>query len=238
VDSGENQDYERPARPTAEKVARRAIILSVVSCRAITNKQLDNHEAASLATRANDWLQAIGLNEEVADSERRILTTPFGSLSERDAINGSWLSEAVLVLAWSLGRTELPPFYLQCDPAGAESSLGFLQSINETVLNNPSLRSSDELDEYNDFIYNLHWRLRDYSLRKRPYDCSNLLGDYAGKYGLELKDQDVCIAGVPITLADDTILRPVESITRERHRASNWLVGYDSEDFYEVGSDT
>ena len=238
MDSTEDQDYEQRARPTAQKVAHRAIILSVVSCCAITNQQPDSNEAASLAKRAYDWLRAMGLHEEVSESERRILTTPFGTLSERDAINGSWLSEAVLVLAWSLGRTELRPFYLQCDPADAANSLGFLKSLSETVLNNPALRPSDELDQYNDFIYNLHWRLRDYSLRKRPYDCSNLVGAYAGKYGLELKENDVCIAGAPITLADDTVLRPVESITRERHRASNWLVGFDSEDFYEVGTDT
>jgi hypothetical protein len=238
VASIENQDYEELPRPTAEKVARRAIILSVVSCRAINNQQPDNHQAASLAERACDWLQSIGLHEEVTDWERRILTTPFGSLTERDAINGSWLSEAVLVLAWSLGRTELGDFYLQCDPADAANSLGFLQRTEETVLNDPKLRSSDELDQYNDFIYNLHWRVRDYLLRKRPYDCSNLVGSYAGKYGLELKEKDICIAGVPITLADDTVLRPVEGITRERHRASNWLVGFGSEDFYEVRTDT
>jgi hypothetical protein len=238
VDSIEDQDCQERARPTAEQVARRAIILSVVSCYAITNQQPDNHQAASLAKRACDWLQAIGLHDEATDWERNILTRPFGSLTERDKINGSWLSEAVLVLAWSLGRTEMVPFDLQCDPAAVANSLGFLQSADETVLSKPRLRSSDELDQYNDFIYNLHWRLRDYSLRKRRYDCSNLLGDYAGKYGLELKDNDVCIAGEPITIADGTILRPVQSITDERHRASNWLVGYDSEDFYEVGTDT
>lgn len=238
MDSIEDQEDEERARPTAEEVAHRAIILSVISCRAITDQDRDNDDAARLAKRAGDWLHAIGLDKESTDWERSILMAPFGSLMERDAINGSWLSEAVVVLAWSLGRTELASFDQQCDPADAANSLGFLQSSDETVLSNPTLRSREELDEYNDFVYNLHWRLRDYSLHKQPYDCSNLLGGYTGKYGLKLKDKDICIASVPITRADDSIVRSVESITRERHRASNWLVGYESKDFYKVGTDT
>jgi hypothetical protein len=152
------------------------------------------------------------------------------------------LSEAVVVLAWSLGKTDLPGFEEQCDPAGAANSLGFLQPIDGTVLREPELRSAEDLHEYNEFIYNLHWRVRDFSLNKRGYDFESLArkawGEPVLRHGLVLSERDICVGGVPISRAADQDWRTLASITRERHRASNWLIGYASEDFYEVTTDT
>ena len=124
----EDQEFSEPPPPSAEKVARRAILLSVVSCRGFVEGDRANpKDAADLAKRSYDWLQAMNLEEEMSDWERRVLTSPFGSLADRDRINASWLSEAVTVLAWSLGKIELPGFEDQCDPASDANSLGFLQ---------------------------------------------------------------------------------------------------------------
>jgi len=234
----QDEDDQAPRRPEAESVATRAIILSVVSCRAFTSQEPENSGAASLAKKSYEWLRAIGLDESLTEWERQILTAPFGSLKDRDIIDGSWLSEAVNVLAWALGKRDLPAFDEQCDPAEAADSLGFLQPTEQTCLNKPGLLRSDELDSYNEFIYNLHWRIRDFSLHNRWYNCSNLFAETARKYGLKIIDHDLCISGKPISDSAEADWRPVLSITRERHRASNWLVGYDSEDFYEVGTDT
>jgi hypothetical protein len=178
------------------------------------------------------------LDEDLTEWENRVLTTPFGTLPERDIITASWLSEAVTVLSWALGRIDLPAFDKQCDPPEAPNSLGFLEPTEDTALHKPILHSNEELDQYNDFIYNLNWRLRDFSRGKKAYDCTNLLGEYDGQYGFKLIGQDVCIEGISITAVDEPTLSSVMSITRERHRASNWLSGHDSEDFYSVGTDT
>jgi hypothetical protein len=226
--------------PSPEKVARRALILSVISCRGIVEGQ---QAASNLVKSACEWLHALNLEEELSDWERRVLTLPFGSLPERDKINASWLSEAVTVLAWSLGKAELPGFDEQCDPASSANGLGFLQPAGSTVLESPQLRSMAELEDYNNFIYNLHWRLRDFQLNRRAYDFESLArkawGEPVQRYGLTFQSGDLSVGGVPISSAEEGVWRTVSSITQERHRASNWLVGYEeSNNFYEVTTDT
>jgi hypothetical protein len=230
-------------QPSPDRVARRAIVLSVVSCRGfVEGDRADTKAAGDLAKRAHDWLRALGLEEELSAWERHVVTSPFGSLTDRDRMNASWLSEAVTVLAWSLGRAELPGFEEQCDPAGSANTLGFLQAIDSTVLRSPQLRPDEDLQEYNEFIYNLHWRVRDFSLNRRSYNFEALArkawGEPVLRHGLVLREGDVCVGGVPISQAQECDWRALASITQERHRASNWLVGYASEDFYEVTTDT
>jgi hypothetical protein len=227
------------APPSPEKVARRALILSVISCRGIMDHQ---ETARELIDSSSKWLEALDIEEEMSDWERNLIALPFGSLPQRDRINASWLSEAVVVLAWALGKTELPGFNEQCDPAGSANRLGFLQPARSTALDGPELRSMSDLQEYNEFIYNLHWRLRDFQLRKQPYDFESLAGKAWGepilRYGLILQERDLCVGGVPISRAEEIARRSLNSMTRERHRASNWLIGYGLEDFYEVTTDT
>jgi hypothetical protein len=171
---GDEEFIELPPPPPG-KVARRAIALSVVSCRGIVEGHPENpNEGSDLAKRSHDWLRVLALEDELSEWERQVLSAPFGSLALQTRVNASWLSEGVIVLAWALGVAELPGFEAQCDPAGAANSLGFLQPTASTVLNAPKLRASEELREYNEFIYNLHWRVRDFSLRKRSYDFESL----------------------------------------------------------------
>jgi hypothetical protein len=238
-----HEEFPEPPPPTAEKVARRAIVLSVVSCRGIVEEDRENLKGgADLAKRSYLWLRAIDLEAEMSNWERRVLASPFGSLGDRDRINATWLSEAVTVLAWSLGRMELPGFEEQRDPASSANSLGFLQPTDSTVLRQPQLRPLEDLQEYNGFIYNMHWRVRDFSLNRRAYDFESLArkawGEPVLRYGLMIKERDICVGGVPISRTKEENWRTLASITQERHRASNWLIGYASEDFYEVSTDT
>ena len=241
--SDEDESLADPPPPTAERVAKRACVLAAVSCRGFVENDRDHPaQAQDLATRAYAWLGSLGLSGELSPWEKRVLETPVGKLAQRDQLNASWLSEAVAVLAWALDQAELPGYEMQCDPAGSANSLGFLQPPEDTVLALPSLRTLDELKEYNEFVYNLHWRLRDYSLNRRPYDFRALArkawGDPILRYGLNLAGDDLAIAGVAISEAPDAARSSLVSITQERHRASNWLIGYASEDFYEVTTDT
>jgi hypothetical protein len=238
----EDEEFIEPRPPSADKVARRALVLSVVSCRGLVEGHPTNSkEGRDLAKRSDLWLHVIGLEDELSDWERQILAAPLGDLAARDQINASWLSDAVTVLAWSLGRFELPGFEEQCDPVAAANSLGCVQPPDSTALKQPRLRPPEELQEYNDFIYNLHWRVRDFSLNRRSYDFESLArkawGEPVLRHGLRIQKKDLCVRGVPISSAKESDWRTLVIITQERHRASNWLIGYASEDFYEITTD-
>jgi len=236
-------ESQEPPPPSASAVARRALILATVSCRGfIENDKANASGASGLAKKSKDWLHALGLDEELSEWERKILSAEFGQLQERDRVNASWLAEGLVILAWALGRVDLPDFDTQCDPSATANALGFLLPESETVLSKPTLRSSDELNEYNEFICNVHWRTRDFSLNHRPYDFESLArkawGEPVLRFGLKLNEKDIQIAGQSLSKAPENIWRGLASITQERHRASNWLIGYASENFYEVTTDT
>ncbi len=237
------EDLLEAQPPSAEKVARRALTLAVVSCRAfVEGDKLHPDWAADLARDSRQWLSDIGLDDELTDWERRVLDTPFGQVSDLERIDATWLSEAVTVFAWALGKRPEPEIEEQCDPAVESGLLGFLGPLEETTLHQPTLRSAEELAAYNEFTYAVHWRLRDYQLKQQPYDFRTLAretwGDPVHKFGLELQNDDLAIRGRSISEASESDRRMLTSITRERHRASNWLIGYATPDFYEVPTDT
>lgn len=237
----EEDDSTEPPPPSAERVARRALILSVIACRGMTDVEQDPG-SSDLSERSYDWLIQLGLEPELSAWERRILTTPFGSLEAKDQINAGWLSEGLTILAWALGKTDLPPFDSQCDAPEIANQLGFLEAREHTALFEPSLLSTEKISDYNEFIYNLHWRVRDYSRAKTYYDFEALArkawGEPILRYGLRLLEKDVALKGSPLPEVSEADFHDLRSITQERHRASNWLIGYASEDFYEVTTDT
>src|SRR5271170_3075901 len=104
-------ESQEPPPPSASTVARRSLILATVSCRGfIDNDNANASGASGLAKKSKDWLHALGLDEELSDWERKILSTEFGRLQERDRVNASWLAEGLVILAWALGRIDLPDF--------------------------------------------------------------------------------------------------------------------------------
>lgn len=239
----EENDHNDPPPPDAPTVARRALVLAAVACRAfIDDEKNDPEGAGKLAKQSFDWLRGFGLDAELTDWERKVLCTEFGCLEDDDRINASWLAEGLIVLAWALKCADLPAFDVQCDPSATANALGFLQPLADTVLAKPCLRSSDELAGYNEFVYNLHWRTRHFSLNHRPYDFESLARNAWGepilRFGLKLCQKDIKLGTGPLFKAKGNSWRGLASITQERHRASNWLIGYASENFYEVTTDT
>ena len=198
--------------------------------------------AHDLAKRGSKWLRELGLEGELTEWEHRVLTANPGELDEDDLINASWLSEAVTVLAWALGRLPLPDFDEPCAPADAANSLGFLARKGSTVLHEPHLRPPAELQEYNEFLYQIHWRIRHFESGGRRYDFESLArkawGEPILRHGLRLADRDLVLGGVPMEQAKEHERNSLASITQERHRASNWLAGYGSTSFHDVTTDT
>ena len=235
----EEEEYQEPPPPTPDKVARRALVLSAVVCRSMIDDKQDPW-AKEMSAQILEWLEKLNLDRELSEWERALLTKPFGELPDKDRRNGSWLSEGMVVLAWALGKIQLPSFDSQCDPPDVGSCIGFTQPMRETVLNDPVLLAPGQLSEYNWFIYNLHSRVRS-SRDKESHDFESLARRAWGEplpYGLQIAEKDVALNGQPLPKASEAERQNLRSITQERHRASNWLIGYASEDFYEVTTDT
>jgi len=199
-------------------------------------------DGAQTVAKVKNWFHALDIESYLSEWERQVLHTPVGQLSRRDEINASWLSEGLVVLAWALGKSSLPSFDAQCNPGEMAATLDFLLPKESTALNHPILLSTVDLEDYNNFIYNLHWRVRRFSLNRQPYDFKSLAqkawGEPVARHGVAFAEDDLALNGVPLAKTEETAWRTLESIVRERHRASNWLIGYASEDFYEVTTDT
>ena len=87
----------------------------------------------------------------------------------------------------------------------------------------------------------LHWRLRQFSLQPDPMDFVAYISACA--WGslqldrLETLDGDLAIDGVRIDKVEHATYRRTLSITRERHQAFNWLLGFESR-YSDVTTDT
>ena len=85
---------------------------------------------------------------------------------ERAKVDATWRLEGLGVLAWALGRFELPPYDQLVVPKDLIHSLGFpdVEPARELVAS-PSLRPPAELEALRKQTLGLHWRLRNYTLR-------------------------------------------------------------------------
>jgi hypothetical protein len=146
------------------------------------------------------------------------------------AMEASWRSEGMVVLAWALSHAKLPVFQTECDPSGVANGMGFLGNRQHTPLHCSQLRSWMEIETWADTYLTLHWRLRKFSLRPGTMDfvtyvseCqwARLLLDH-----LETRDRDLAIDGVRLDKLEDHAFRRMLSITQERHTAFNWLLGF------------
>lgn len=232
---------EDPSPPDPNRVARRAIVMSAVVCRAFIESDAGSDDAERFRTGLTEWLASLGVSQELEPWEAAMLEKPLGNLESAEQINASWLSEGLAVLAWALGRYELPPYDQSVDPKAVADSLKFLQDGAKQLLSEPHLRPAEELEGYNNAVFSLHWRLRQYGLTHEPMDFEEFaktawFGPLSLE-GLRLVDKDLALGSVPIHKADQQEFAHCQSIAQERHRASNWLGGY-QEIYSEVDTST
>src|SRR5262245_16228881 len=124
--------------PSAERVAARAAILATVTCRGSIDA--DGPAAGDLWNRAQQWLGVLGIEAELEDGEKAVLAKPLGALAPQEQIDACWLCEGMVVLAWALGRYEMPAYDRQIVAADVAEALGFLKPQAETALAKPVLR--------------------------------------------------------------------------------------------------
>jgi hypothetical protein len=227
--------------PEAGLVADRAIVLAAVSCRGLIEKNDDKSAAEDLRVRVVAWLNRLDVDHELKEQERSLLDTRLGTLDDRRRVDASWLSEGMVVLAWALGCADLPRYDEQCDPKAVADRLGFLSDRSKTPLATPRLRESTEIEHWADTYLTLHWRLRQFSLDRIKMDFANFVSRCTwgplNTKELELIEGDLAIQGQRIDRVPEWSYRTALSIAQERHRAFNWLLGYEPI-YSEVTTDT
>jgi hypothetical protein len=227
--------------PNPKRVAQRALVLSAVACRVGIERDADSPDAEIFREEILDWLAGLSLTEEIESNEQALLTSPLGSLSRQSAVDASWRSEGLAILAWALKKIDLPLQDEMVDSPAIAYSLGFLNDEAETVLNNPELRSGEELSRLAELMFAFHWRMRQFSLDQAAMNFVEFAREcWFGPLeieGLRCIDNDLAIGDKPISQASEEAWRTCFSIAQERHLAANWLTG--GEEIYsEVATDT
>lgn len=240
-------DYEvesdfRLIPPSPERVARRAFVLAAVVCRSGLESDAGNPEAERFRAGILEWLSGIGIADELEADERALLDAPLGSLTERQVIDASWRGEGLAVLAWSLGRFDLPPYGQIVSSPDAADSIGFLEPDGLDLLSPSSeLRDPEEIEKFAELMLSAHWRLRQYSLDGEAMNFAEFARTcYFGPLeteGLEFAASDLAVGGHPLSEVSEDEWREVMSIVRERHEAANWLIGQDPA-YSEITCDT
>src|SRR5262249_6982559 len=104
------EDWQ-PEPPSADRVARRAVALMILSARAVVERDpAGSPKVGSFYQRLVDWTGKLGIEDEFETWEHQALNTPPGALDQQTALNAMWRIEGLTVLAWALSRTELLPY--------------------------------------------------------------------------------------------------------------------------------
>ncbi len=86
-------------------------------------------------------------------------------------IDSTWRLESLVVLAWALGRFDIPPHdaLVAVDPLWR--SLGYLDvKAARTLLAKPSLRPWAEIGALRNRMFTVHWRLRNFRIHPGTID--------------------------------------------------------------------
>jgi hypothetical protein len=226
--------------PSEDRVRRRAWAISSVVCRAFLESFEDPVEAATLHSRLLTWIDLMDLRPEFESSELATIEADLGSLDPQTAVNGTWRSEGLVVLAWALRTTGIPAHDQLVDPSAVANSVFFLAENARDSSKSLKLRPPEELAKFSEIQLALHWRIRDFSLRPQAMDFRkyNEKPWYGSPIeGIPLAEDDLAIDGLPIAKAPTARFRECQSIAMERHRAINWLEGW-HETYSEVDTST
>ncbi|OYT90143.1 MAG: hypothetical protein CFE43_19710 [Burkholderiales bacterium PBB3] len=141
----------------AEAIARRALVLfSVISIAFGDDKQ-----------KLIAWLHAEALWAELSPAELEFVTSE--TPSERQAVNASWRSEALLLLLWALDLVQVIPAASEiCEPSLFQELLPPHATVSVKDFIASARRRSDEaLLDMADKVLNLHWEARNASINGR-----------------------------------------------------------------------
>ncbi len=136
---------------SASEIAIRALALFAVVGTALGAPKTDVVE----------WLRRESLWEALSPREVAFLSQE--SPSERERINATWRSEALLMLLWSIGLfDDLPKLNEQCDTGAFQTILPPFADIPASdFIDGARRREEAELLEMADSLMDAHWEARD-----------------------------------------------------------------------------
>lgn len=150
----------------ASEIARRALALF-----AVVGLALGAPKETTLT-----WLRGESLWDELSPEELKFVSAL--EPTERQRINASWRSEALLMLLWSIGVVkELPGLAEQCDAGNFQRVLPpFADVTVNEFISSAQRRSDDELFEMANELLDSHWEARDARINKKPMPANLDIG--------------------------------------------------------------
>jgi hypothetical protein len=231
-----------PVPPSAVDVARRALILCGVVCRANLEHYSDDAYRRETAGLIKKWFDELALWPHLEPREKKIIRARFGAMPNGLRIEGTWLVEGLALLAWALRRGDFPPHDRKVDAFAVTDALGFLEPGASGLLAAPDLRPAKELQAAREWFYDVHVSLRQFLYYQGDGRLAFWIGKYARALGLDRKQvmfrKGLAFAGRPLAEADRERLEDWECVIRERHRAAIWLAGEDDAPYTEIAVDT
>ncbi len=217
-----------PHNPTT--VAGRALALSAVVCRSNLEKGAGNADAEDVRCRVIEWVQKLSLLQYFAPYELDAIQKPLGGLDASMKNRFTWEVEGLAVLAWALGRHELPKHDAQVDPYAVTDALEFLSPDALEVVASAALRDAAELKAYRELMYAIHCRVRDWIRNEQRKDFATWFeASWLDTLHIDLQqilaDGDLSFRGKPVYEVEKSKLQGFEWGICEQHRASIWLVG-------------
>ena len=184
VDIAEYQSMEGPAEPAdppnAQRVVRRALALSAVTSRAMLEQETKNSEGYR---RLLQWIEEIGIQEELEPDEWEVLQRPLGKLDQQMHVNSVCRLEGLCVLAWALYQFEIPPHDQRVHP---EFALGMHGSSRRLFGRRKSCqiriwRPRNEIEALRKRLLALHWRPQNFHLHPGTIDFA----EFSERAGLD-----------------------------------------------------
>lgn len=260
---------EQPAQPpTLARVARRALALTAVTARAILEQGGVNLELGApngnplnwvrhrLAGQRGQhqkllaWVKLLGMDDEFEPEEWEVLQRPPGQLNQEQQINATWRLEGLGVLAWALGRFEIPPHDELVECHSLWHCLGMLDvAACKELLVNATLRPRSQIEEMGRRLLAIHWRVRNFWIRPTAIDFVAYTEAAFASYdrtawfspeevaALPRIDGDLAIQGVRLDQATPEDFSITRSAALERHQAVNWLL-HGPEQYSDASRDT
>lgn len=143
---------------TAQEIAERVFILTYLNYFS---------EAPEKRGEIIGFLKTNFLWDKVSPDEKKLFQKE--ELTEKEAVNISWRSEAVWFLLWTIGKVDkigLPTQQVEVDEIISRLP-GFLKSPKEFI-DTAIVRPTTEILDIADIIYRLHWATRNADLNNQP----------------------------------------------------------------------
>jgi hypothetical protein len=230
AEDGDDEGEEELQPPTAARVARRLYAIIAVVARALFDMNTkEGRDPAYSLEELRVWATALALDTELEPEEKALLEVPERRLNDRQIIDGVWRIEGAAMLAWALNLAPRPDYDLQVDVDDLLRAIGFLDAERcRGVVGAPSLRSSEDLEKCSSQMLAYHWRMVDFGVRPEKAEFEKV-AIFGGPFDLswaKIVEGDLSLRGKPISKADRSVVSHCSSISLERLRAANWLVGY------------